>query len=168
MSTSRLILNNAPISFSLHPLSYPYQLTGSVLFIMQPFSDLSGPGHRLLPVYLKEIVLSDIFTHAVIVGADITALSEFPVFTWQKCSGFVYLVHHALPLNVVLAGVNGCWLNSVFVFFFCKGFSGRRGEVGDPSSVRCRRHGGFKNPRQAEHSYLRLPVLQLLQRTTSQ
>lgn len=85
MNMSRLILNNAPIFFSLHPFSYPFELTGSVLVIIQPFSDLSRPSHRLLLVYLKEIVLFDIFTHAVIVGADITVPSEYHVFIWQTC-----------------------------------------------------------------------------------
>ncbi len=114
--------------------SYPYQLTGSALFIIQPFSDLSGPSHRLLPVYLKEIVLSDIFTHAVIVGADITAPSEYSVFIWQKCFGFVHLVHHTLPLNVVLAGVDGCWFNCVFGFFFLsKAFQVAEEKLGIPA-----------------------------------
>lgn len=65
------------LSFSLHPFSYPYELAGSALFIIQPISDLSGLSHRLLLVYLKEIVLSDFFfffflTHAVIVGHSYT------------------------------------------------------------------------------------------------
>lgn len=89
---------------------------------------------RLLLVYLKDVVLSDIFTHAVIVGADITAPSEYSVFMWQKCFGFVHLLHHTLPLNVALAGVDGCWLSCVFVFFFsAKAFQVAEEKLGIPA-----------------------------------
>lgn len=40
-------------------------------------------------------------------------------FTWQqKCFEFVLLACHTLPLNVVLAGEDGCWLNRMFFFLF--------------------------------------------------
>ena len=51
----------------------------------------------------------------------------------------------------------------LYFFLSSPGFSGRRGEVGDPGFVRCRRHGGVTDPGQAEHPHRRLPVLQLLQ-----
>lgn len=119
MSLSRPILNNAPISLSLHPffLSLPAHRKCAI-HCTALFRPLRAEP-QTAAVYLKEIVLSDIFTHAVIVGADITAPSEYSVFIWQKCFRFVHLVHHTLPLNVVLAGVDGCWFNCVFVFFFC-------------------------------------------------
>lgn len=86
------------ISFSLHPFSYPYELTGSALFIIQPISDLSGLSHRLLLVYLKEIALSDFF-----------------FYTCCNCGTFLHPVNtlflygkngldFGLQLNVLLAG----------------------------------------------------------------
>lgn len=50
----------------------------------------------------------------------------------------------------------------------CPGFPGGRGEAGHPSAVRRRGHGGAADPGQAEHPHLRVAVLQLLQRATSQ
>lgn len=50
----------------------------------------------------------------------------------------------------------------------CPGFPGGRGEAGHPSAVRRRRHGGAADPGQAEHPHLRVAVLQLLQRATTQ
>ena len=73
--------------------------------------------------------MSDIFTHAVIVGA--TVPSEYTVFIGQKCFGFVYFVHHTLPLNVALAGVDGSWLN--FFFLSVKAFQVAEEKLGIPA-----------------------------------
>lgn len=54
MSMPMLILNNAPISCSLHPLSYPCKLAGSVLFVMQPFVDLFWPEKQNPACLFKE------------------------------------------------------------------------------------------------------------------
>lgn len=68
----------------------------------------------------------------------------------KKNHSFVLFKDFCLKLKNVSSGVSGC-----------------RGEAGHPSVVGCRRHGSFKDPRQAEHSDVRLPVLQLLQRMHS-
>lgn len=148
------------LSFSLHPFSYPYELVRKCT--------IHYTAH-FRPLWTEPQAAARLFK-----GDCIVWLFFLFLYTCCNCGTFLHPVNtlflygkngldFGLHLNVLLAGQT-----VYFFYFFCQGFPGRRGEVGDPSFVRCRRHGGFEDPRQAEHSYLRLSVPQLLQRTPPQ